>query len=294
VALAASPWSSLVAVGGLGQVLIYDAASRKLAGVLPFPEGRPHQLAFSADGEVIWANGGQAAISGIVVGWSVRTGKRLFAVADGEDVVLAAALTPNGKHLAIGSDRQVRIVETESGRTIRRLAGHTNWIVSMGFSPDGQRLITGDRGGGLVLWETQQWDRVSTLSGHRGPVTGIAWRPDGRVVASSSQDGTVRQWEAAGGRPLRNWLAHEGGVLGIACRADGQLATVGRDRLARTWNQAGAEQKQRGPLTNIATRVGMVGVPGWLVVGDWTGEVSLWNESEPKPLVTWRPGVASR
>ncbi|HCK51926.1 MAG TPA: hypothetical protein DIC23_01840 [Planctomycetaceae bacterium] len=294
VALAASPWSSLVAVGGLGQVLVYDAVSKKLAGVLPFPEGRPHQLAFSADGEVIWASGGQAGVSGVVVGWTVRTGKRLFAVADGEDVVLAAALDPSGKQLAIGSNRMVRIVETPSGRTIRRLAGHTNWIVSMGFSPDGQRLITGDRGGGLVLWETRQWDRVSALPGHRGPVTGIAWRPDGRVVASASQDGTVRQWEAAGGRPLRNWMAHEGGVMGIACRADGQLATVGRDRLARTWNQAGAEQKQRGPLTDIATRVGMVGVPGWLVVGDWSGTVRLWRESDPTPLATWHPGVASR
>ena len=89
-------------------------------------------------------------------------------------------------------------------------------------------------------------------------------------------------------------MAHEGGVMGIACRADVQLATVGRDGLARTWNQAGAEQKQRGPLTDIATRVGMVGVPGWLVVGDWSGTVRLWRESDPKPLATWHPGVASR
>ncbi|GIS60469.1 MAG: hypothetical protein CM1200mP2_26940 [Planctomycetaceae bacterium] len=175
------------------------------------------------------------------------------------------ALDPSGKRLAIGSDRVVRIVETATGRTIRRLAVHTDWVVSIGFSPDGRRLVTGDRGGGLVLWETRQWDRVSTLAGHRGAVTGVAWRPDGRVVASASQDGTVRQWEAEGGRPLRNWMAHEGGVLGIACRADGQLATVGRDRVARTWNQAGAEQDRRGPLDDIVTRVALWSVcrAGW-------------------------------
>ncbi|MBO50603.1 MAG: hypothetical protein CMJ69_07440 [Planctomycetaceae bacterium] len=294
VALAASPWSSLVAVGGIGQVLVYDAVSGKLSGVLPFPEGRPHQLSFSADGEVIWAAGGQAGVSGAVVGWNVRSGRRLFAVTDGEDVVLGSALDPSGKRLAIGSDRVVRIVETATGRTIRRLAVHTDWVVSIGFSPDGRRLVTGDRGGGLVLWETRQWDRVSTLAGHRGAVTGVAWRPDGRVVASASQDGTVRQWEAEGGRPLRNWMAHEGGVLGIACRADGQLATVGRDRVARTWNQAGAEQDRRGPLDDIVTRVALVGVPGWLVVGDWTGSLRLWRGSEPKPRATWQPGVASR
>ncbi len=294
VALAASPWSSLVAVGGLSQVLVFDASDGSLAGVLPFPEGRPHQLAFSADGEVLWASGGQAGVSGVVVGWSVRKGNRLFAINDGEDVVLAAALHPNGKQLAIGSDRVVRIVETKTGKMTQQLAAHTGWVVSVAFSPDGSRLITGDRSGGLILWETRQWDRVSALPGHRAAVTGVAWRPDGRVVASASQDGTVRQWDSQGGRPLRNWMAHEEGILGIACRADGQLATVGRDRMARTWNQMGSEQSQRGPLGDITTRVALVGTPGWLVVGDWTGALSLWRGPAPKPHLTWQPGVASR
>tara|TARA_B100000470_G_scaffold87912_2_gene67786 strand:- start:211 stop:480 length:270 start_codon:yes stop_codon:yes gene_type:complete len=89
-------------------------------------------------------------------------------------------------------------------------------------------------------------------------------------------------------------MAHEGGVLGIACRADGQLATVGHDRVARTWNQAGAEQDRRGPLDDIVTRVALVGVPGWLVVGDWTGALRLWRGSESKPRAKWHPGVSSR
>jgi len=292
VALAASPWSSLVAVGGIEQVLVYDAVLGKLAGVLPFPEGRPHQLAFSADGEVLWASGGEAGVAGAVVGWSVRSGRRLFAVADGDDVVLGAALDPTGKRLALGSDRVVRIVDIASGKTTHRLDVHTDWVVAVGFSPDGRRLVTGDRGGGLVLWETRQWDRVASLTGHRGAVTGVAWRPDGRVVASASRDGTVRQWESEGGRALRNWMAHEGGVMGIACRTDGRLATVGRDRLARTWNQAGARQGEFGPLGDVATRVALVGVPGWLVVGDWSGDVRVWRGDEKQPETQWRPGVS--
>jgi len=290
VALAASPWSSLVAVGGIEQVLVYDSALGKLLGVLPFPEGRPHQLAFSADGEVLWVAGGEAGVGGAVVGWQVRSGRRLFEVTDGEDVVLGAALDPSGKRLALGSDRVVRIVDIASGKTTHRLDAHTDWVVSVGFSPDGRRLVTGDRGGGLMLWETRQWDRVARLSGHRGAVTGVAWRPDGRVVASASRDGTVRQWESEGGRALRNWMAHEGGVMGVACRGDGRLATVGRDGLARTWNQAGARLGQFGPLGDVATRVALVGVPGWLVVGDYSGDVRVWRGDQQQPAGTWRPG----
>ena len=80
--------------------------------------------------------------------------------------------------------------------------------------------------------------------------------------------------------------------MGIACRTDGRLATVGRDRLARTWNQAGARQGEFGPLGDVATRVALVGVPGWLVVGDWTGDVRVWRGDEKQPEAQWRPGVS--
>src|SRR5690606_16730466 len=38
-AMAASPWTSLVAIAGVKQILLYDTESRQLAGIFPYTEG---------------------------------------------------------------------------------------------------------------------------------------------------------------------------------------------------------------------------------------------------------------
>src|SRR3954451_10905050 len=50
VAMAASPWAPLVAIGGHKQVLLYETNGHHLCGVFPFPEGTIHVLRFSRNG----------------------------------------------------------------------------------------------------------------------------------------------------------------------------------------------------------------------------------------------------
>src|SRR5438552_2202585 len=80
MALAASPWAPLVAVGGQKQVLLYHSDTLELLGVLPFPEGTPHVLKFSRNGSLLLAGGGRGGKSGKVVLWGVAKGERLFSV----------------------------------------------------------------------------------------------------------------------------------------------------------------------------------------------------------------------
>lgn len=60
-ALAASPWSPLIAVGGQRQILLYNTDSLELAGVFPFPEGHAADLKFSRNGKLLVAGGGRGA-----------------------------------------------------------------------------------------------------------------------------------------------------------------------------------------------------------------------------------------
>ena len=59
VAMAASPWAPLVAIGGHKQVLLYRTTDNHLVGVLPFPEGTIHVLRFSRNGDLLLAGGGR-------------------------------------------------------------------------------------------------------------------------------------------------------------------------------------------------------------------------------------------
>ena len=52
-AMAVSPWSPLIAIGGQRQVLLYNTDTLRVAGIIPFNEGYPHSLKFSANGKML-------------------------------------------------------------------------------------------------------------------------------------------------------------------------------------------------------------------------------------------------
>src|SRR5207244_4111470 len=84
IALAASPWSPLIAIGGQHQLLVYHSGTLELLGVLPFPEVNPSCVQFSRDSKLLVVGGGRGAKFGFVdlygiamVGW--WSGKRIAA-----------------------------------------------------------------------------------------------------------------------------------------------------------------------------------------------------------------------
>src|SRR5262245_34676271 len=77
-AIAANPWSPLVAVAGQKQVILYDVDKMQLLGILPFPYGQPNVLKFSRNGSLLLAGGGRGGQSGKAVVWSVATGEKII------------------------------------------------------------------------------------------------------------------------------------------------------------------------------------------------------------------------
>lgn len=283
VSLATSPWAPLLAVAGQKQVVLYNTQSLDLLGVLAFPEGIPNVVRFSRSGGLLMAGGGHGAAKGRVVVWNVKTGERVFEVGDELDAVLGADISADQTRIALGgSNKIVRIFSTADGALQSEIKKHTDWVYCTCFSPDGVLLCTGDRNGGVHVWEAATGREFLTLSGHTAAITGISWRGDSNIVATTSEDGTIKLWEMENGGMVKNWNAHGGGSQGVWFTRDGRLVSVGRDRVAKLWDQNGGMQKQFDAFSDIALRVTYCDETNRVIAGDWTGAINVWNADGTK------------
>jgi WD40 repeat protein len=283
-AVAASPWAPLVAVAGQKQVLLYHADKGSLEGALPFPEGFPYVLQFSASGRLLMVGGGVGAKRGVVGLHDVVTGRRVATLGDELDSVLAADLAPDQSRVALGGAlRVVRVLDVGTGAVLQTIRKHTDWVTAIAYSPDGVLLATADRAGGLHLWEAGTGNPYGELRmTNPRRISALSWRDDSNLLAAASEDGQVWLWEAETLSMARKWMAHPGGVESVRFSHDGHLATVGRDKKACWWDASGKKLHDLGALPDIGLAVAVTDDPPRVVVGDYSGVVRMWDVRDGK------------
>jgi WD40 repeat protein len=186
---------------------------------------------------------------------------------------------PMGNQLAVAeAGGQVRIWHLEDQRS-QVLLGHESSAFGLRWNSSGTMLLTGDKRGTAILWDTASGRIRRTfqlghpvratamsddgryvaiggasgeiilsdtrqsvplrLSGHRGPVADLAFSPSGDVLASSDHVGTLRLWPASQ-RPNELLLSGDAPVYDVAYSPLGDLAVAGKDAVPRLW-PAGAD-----------------------------------------------------
>ncbi|MEZ0387648.1 MAG: c-type cytochrome domain-containing protein, partial [Verrucomicrobium sp.] len=286
-AMAANPWSPLVAISGLKQALVYDTNTKVLAGVYPYPEGYIRSLKFSQSGALLIAGGGRGGKSGNAVVWDVKTGKRVAEAGKEFDAVMSADISANQAMIAIGSpSKKVKVFNTSTGEELYVIKKHTEWVLAVGFSPDGILLASGDRNGNVMVTEAATGGEFYLLDGHKAACNGVAWRSDSNVLASCGEDGKIITYEMENGKVVKTWDAHPGGVLAVAFAPDGTIVSSGRDGMIRTWDINGTKKAESKKQADIVTEVAGVSDSKLVASGDWQGQVKLWSADKFEEVAT--------
>jgi WD40 repeat protein len=128
--------------------------------------------------------------------WDLETGKVVRTIPIIGNVYHNVCFSADGKRLAACSDSRPRIYDVQTGEELLQIEGVA--VLSLAFSPDGKRLVTGgDWGDHTVrVWDAKTGKELRKYEGHGGSVGCVAFFPDGQRIASASYDGTARIWGA--------------------------------------------------------------------------------------------------
>jgi WD40 repeat protein len=114
------------------------------------------------------------------------------------------------------------------------LQGHEDEVISVSFSPNGQRILTASDDGTTRLWDLQGRELLK-LQGHEDEVYRASFSPDGQHILTASEDNTARVWDLQG-RELLKLQGHEFAVRSANFSPDGQrILTASYDGTARVW-----------------------------------------------------------
>ena len=136
------------------------------------------------------------------------------------------------------------------------IAGHTERIRSVAFSPDGKRIVTASYDRTARVWDAATGREILQLRGHTDRLRSASFSPDGRHIVTGSYDKTARIWEATTGQQIMVLSGHTDGVRSAEFSPDGtRVVTSSYDQTARVWDVATGKQLQvlSGHTSSVAS-----------------------------------------
>ena len=112
---------------------------------------------------------------------------------------------------------------------------HPAAVISIAYSYDGQRFVTGSWDNTAQQWDAATGKRIGAPFLHGGPVYSAAYSPDGQRVVTACADKTAQQWDAATGERIGEALLHKDEVLSVVYSPDGRYILTTSGHCAQRW-----------------------------------------------------------
>ena len=211
---------------------LWDVATgKKLMPPLVHPDWL-HNVVFSPDSARFLIVGAEAAVR-----WrEARTGRPVGLEMVHPGGLLGAALSTDGRLLAIGQNRTVHLWDASTGGHLRAFDALAETVLRLLISPDGRWILATDFHGTARLFTTDGQPAGLPIQLTEN-INDIAFSPDSRRLVTAANDHTARVWSVPDCAPISAPMRHRDYVGWAAFSPDGRSVVTGSgDNTARVWD----------------------------------------------------------
>ncbi len=148
-----TPDGKLFITGSIGEdrtIKFWDANSLELVQTSPQQAGYINDLAVSADGKLV------AAVRNYVKVWDLLDTSVIQKIKGPKLEINALAVSPDGNYVATANkEGTVMVFDIRTGQKTLTAEGHTGWVRTVTFSPDGKHLFSGAEDKVVKIWSLE-------------------------------------------------------------------------------------------------------------------------------------------
>jgi WD40 repeat protein len=176
-----------------------------------------------------------------------------------ENWVLGVDVSPDGQTIASASqDNTIRLWRS-NGAPLMMLQdpslkdpqdpslkdkAHTDAVLEVNFSPDGQLLASASRDKTIKVWQVKDGKLIKTFQ-DKNWISSLSFSPNGQLIAAACADKTVKIWSLNSNKPVKILPGHTNTVMDLNFNKAGSLlASVSKDGTVKLWDTVNWKLRQ--------------------------------------------------